>query len=412
VTASTAVRRSRMTAPVVAVWSPGVPIVLLLAVIVPLGAAARYAGNSYDESLLVFIALLPMAPVGFIVARRQPGNPIGWMFLALIALLLLSGVGTDYAWLSYQLGHHLLLAVAGVFGGPGWLWLFVTLPLMILLFPDGRLPSPQWRPVLWGYLAVAACWPVSIYAVMIGAVAAGDIHLVPGGDLAAVDDAAGSSAWLGSVEGIILPVLAVFWLVFAASQVLAWRRADGVRRQQLKWLMSGAALCMAAVAVSALVGTLDKSASSALQTVLYVAFIGVAALPVSIGVAILKYRLYDIDRIISRALAYAIVTGLLVGVYAGLVLLATRVMTVHTPVAVAAATLAAAALFNPVRRRVQLAVDRRFHRARYDADQMLAAFAARLKDAVDLDSVRGDLAGVVHRALEPAHVSVWINERG
>jgi len=145
---------------------------------------------------------------------------------------------------------------------------------------------------------------------------------------------------------------------------------------------------------------------------LYVVFIGVAALPVSIGVAILKYRLYDIDRIISRAVAYAIVTGLLVGVYAGLVLLATRVMSVHTPVAVAAATLAAAALFNPVRRRVQLAVDRRFHRARYDADQMVAAFAARLKDTVDLDSVRGDLADVVHRALEPAHVSVWTNERG
>jgi hypothetical protein len=130
------------------------------------------------------------------------------------------------------------------------------------------------------------------------------------------------------------------------------------------------------------------------------------------GVAILKYRLYDIDRIISRTLAYAIVTGLLVGVYAGLVLLATGVFKFHSTVAVAAATLAAAALFNPLRRRVQLKVDRRFNRARYDADQMLAAFAARLKDTVDLDSVRDDLAGVVHRALEPTHVSVWLNERG
>jgi hypothetical protein len=129
------------------------------------------------------------------------------------------------------------------------------------------------------------------------------------------------------------------------------------------------------------------------------------------GVAILKYRLYDIDRIISRTLAYAIVTGLLVGVYAGLVLLATQVFRVHTPVAVAASTLAAAALFNPLRRRVQRVVDRRFNRARYDADQTVAAFAARLKDAVDLDSVRDDLAGVVHQALEPAHVSVWISQR-
>ena len=135
------------------------------------------------------------------------------------------------------------------------------------------------------------------------------------------------------------------------------------------------------------------------------------ALPVSIGVAVLKYRLFDIDRIISRTLGYAIVTGLLVGVYAGLVLLATQVFKFHSTVAVAAATLAAAALFNPIRRRVQLRVDRRFNRARYDADQMVAVFAARLKDTVDLDSVRDDLASVASQALEPAHVSVWISHR-
>ena len=131
----------------------------------------------------------------------------------------------------------------------------------------------------------------------------------------------------------------------------------------------------------------------------------------AIGIAVLRYRLYDINRVISRTVAYAIITGLLVGVYAGLVLLATQVLGFHTPVAVAAATLAAAALFTPVRRRVQRAVDRRFNRARYDADQTVAMFAARLKDAVDLDAVRDDLAGVVHQALEPAHVSVWISQR-
>ena len=139
---------------------------------------------------------------------------------------------------------------------------------------------------------------------------------------------------------------------------------------------------------------------------------GLLALPVSMGVAIFKYRLFDIDRIISRTLGYAIVTGLLVGVYAGLVLLATRVLTVHAPVAVAAATLAAAALFTPVRRRVQRAVDRRFNRARYDADRTIAAFAARLQDAVDLDTVTADLVGVVHTALEPAHMSAVDRRRG
>jgi hypothetical protein len=128
-----------------------------------------------------------------------------------------------------------------------------------------------------------------------------------------------------------------------------------------------------------------------------------------VGIAILKYRLYDIDRIISRTLAYAIVTGLLVGLYAGLVLLATGVLGFHSTVAVAAATLAAAAVFNPLRVRVQRMVDRRFNRARYDADQTVAAFAARLKDAVDLDSIRNDLAGVIDQALEPSHISVWVS---
>ncbi|HEY6310491.1 MAG TPA: hypothetical protein VIY52_06735 [Streptosporangiaceae bacterium] len=199
----------------------------------PLSSATRWAGSGFGENLAALVAVLPIGLVGFVVARRQPGNPLGWMFLGLVALLLLGGVGADYAWLSYPLGHHLPLAAAGVVLAPAWCPLLVTLPLMILLFPDGRLPSPRWRPVLWGYLAVGASWPVSVYAVTIGAVSAGDIHLVPGGDLRAVDDPAGSSAWLGSVEGIILPVLVVFWLVFVVSQVLSWRRASGERRQQL-----------------------------------------------------------------------------------------------------------------------------------------------------------------------------------
>ncbi len=135
------------------------------------------------------------------------------------------------------------------------------------------------------------------------------------------------------------------------------------------------------------------------------------AVPVAVAVAVLKYRLYDIDRVISRTLGYAIVTGLLVGVYAGLVLLATQVLGLHTPVAVAAATPAAAALFSPIRLRVQRMVDRRFNRARYDAEATVAAFAARLKDAVDLDTVRDDLASMVQTALEPAHLRVWTSQR-
>jgi hypothetical protein len=136
------------------------------------------------------------------------------------------------------------------------------------------------------------------------------------------------------------------------------------------------------------------------------------ALPASITVGILKYRLFDIDRLISRTLAYALLTGLLVGIYAGLVLLATQVLRFSSPVAVAASTLTAAALFSPLRRRVQRAVERRFNRARYDADRMVDAFASRLQDAVDLDAVRADLTTVVRQALEPSQVSVWMTGGG
>jgi hypothetical protein len=199
--------------------------------------------------------------------------------------------------------------------------------------------------------------------------------------------------------------LVACWLVALAGQVLSYRRSSGERRQQLKWLLAGSAVTFVAVAIS----VIEPGYSS---VGLALSMVGFFAIPLSIGVAVLRYRLFDIDRIISRTLAYAIVTGLLVGMYAGMVLLATHVVSINAPVAVAGSTLAAAALFNPLRRRVQRVVDRRFNRARYDADKTVAAFAIRLKDAVDLDSVRDDLAGVVQQALEPVHVSVWMNERG
>ena len=194
----------------------------------------------------------------------------------------------------------------------------------------------------------------------------------------------------------------ICWLASLAGQALSFRRSSGERRQQLKWLMTVSAVGLAGIGTSFLFSSGMGGAFGQA---------GIVAIPLGIGVAVLRYRLFDIDRIISRTLAYAIVTGLLVGVYAGLVLLAGRVVSITAPVAVAASTLAAAALFNPLRRRVQRVVDRRFNRARYDAGRTVAAFAARLQDTVDLDSVRDDLAGVVQQALEPAHVSVWLSQR-
>jgi len=233
-----------------------------------------------------------------------------------------------------------------------------------------------------------------------------DSYLIAFGGLLLLSGSNPAAGWWNVVQLVFFPLLAACWLASLAGQAVSYRRSSGERRQQLKWLLAGTAVVLVSAPLSVLLSLLK---SPSWVGILVLA--GFVALPVSIGVAVLRYRLFDIDRIISRTLAYAIVTGLLVGLYAGLVLLATRVLSFHSTVAVAAATLAAAALFNPVRKRVQLRVDRRFNRARYDADQMVAGFAARLKDTVDLDSVRDDLASVVYQALEPAHVSVWISHR-
>jgi hypothetical protein len=273
----------------------------------------------------------------------------------------------------------------------------VMLPTIVLLFPDGHLPSRRWRQFLVAAGAIAA-YNVAVQEIAIVSAILGH-HLRSNAD--------GTPAITGPLitTAILAGILAVCAICVASvvRQVHAWRRASGERRQQIKWLISG--VCVFVLVALPSLGTSSQIWEAEVA-------IGFSALPVAISIGILKYRLYDIDRIISRTLAYAIVTGLLVGVYAGLVLLATRVLSFHTPVAVAASTLAAAALFNPVRRRVQRVVDRRFNRARFNADQTVAAFAARLMDAVDLASVRDDLTSVVQKTLEPAHVSVWMSERG
>jgi len=236
------------------------------------------------------------------------------------------------------------------------------------------------------------------------ALAAHPVRVDESGGLAAVDHPVG---WFNAVQGTIIVAILGLSLGFVVRQALSWRRATGERRQQLKWLASGATVSIACLFLAASSSS-SGNGPTLLDILAGLAWMGVAALPVSIGVAILKYRLYEIDRIISRTLAYAIVTGLLIGVYAGLVLLATQGLGIRGSATVAAATLVAAALFSPLRRRVQHAVDRRFNRSRYDAERTVTQFAARLQDAVDPDVVRADLAGAVQAALEPVHVSVWL----
>jgi hypothetical protein len=385
----------------------GVLGLALLAAWVPLTSLTGDLQVSRDGAALAFAVIGGL--VGMLVARRQPRNPEGWLLLggAVCGVALFDG--GLYAVLDYHLRHgRLPLGELGVFAkdtiGPPLLFVFA---LVILLFPDGRLTRP-WKWVLWSYLAVLLLVTVGFAAGEAGALAAGPISVDVNGSYSGPGSASGGLGTLAGLAGFAFIPLPLFWLAFAARQVLSWRQASGERRQQLKWLMGGSVIALAGLGLIVFGPPKDELLGRVVRDL---AFVCLAALPVSIGVGILKYHLYDIDRIISRTLAYAIVTGLLVGVYTGVVLLATRVLPLSSPVAVAASTLVAAALFNPLRRRVQQAVDRRFNRARYDADATVAAFAARLKDAVDLDAVREDLAGVVHQALEPAHVSVWITQR-
>jgi hypothetical protein len=340
-------------------------------------------------SLQIVNAAVPVA--GFVIASRRPENRIGWLFLV-------AGLGLGLSSFSNAYALHALVADPGSWPAGrafGWLgnWLWVTpvamLAFLFLLFPTGQLRSRRWRPAAWfagGAFALTTVW-------MLIAATSSWAHPF-------TSDSHGLTALLFLLSAFLISAAL---LVSAAALVVRFAKSSGEERLQLKW-------CAAAALLLVVIFVASIWANSAVVHVLQsLAFV---CLYTAIAIAVLKYRLYEIDRIISRTLAYAIVTGLLVGVYAGLVLLATQVFRFHTPVAVAASTLAAAALFNPLRRRVQQAVDRRFNRARYDADQTVATFAARLKDTVDRDSVRDDLATVVGQALEPAHVSVWISQQG
>jgi len=379
----------------------GTMLALVIAA-VPLSRLAQQSLNASGGSLPVWV-VAPFGIVGLVVAWRRPGNPLGWIMLGGALFGVLSEDASFYTVADYRLRHGgLPLGWLALLAQPGWAPGIMLLGLAVLLFPDGRLPTSRWRWLARAYAVVGLCWIVGALVLTVRAIAGHHTPVDAGGNLLLLSGNDPADAWWNVVQWVFFPVLATCWLASLTRQAFAFRHATGERRLQLKWLLTGSALAFTGIALAILAG------GTPLSTVF--ALVGAFALPVGIGVAILRYRLFDIDRIISRTMAYAIVTGLLVGVYAGLVLLATHVLSVKSPVAVAAATLAAAALFNPVRHRVQRVVDRRFNRARYDADAAVAAFAARLQDAVDLDAVSEDLAGVVTRSLEPAHLSVWMRE--
>ena len=356
----------------------------------PLSAKLAAIGGSTADGVVVVVFIGAFSTVGALLAWKRPENPIGWLLSA-------TGLACAVGVFGVFLAHFPRTVTLAEWLGCMYLVGFGLCVFVVLLFPAGHLPSRRWRPLAWAAGAGLAGWVLGC------AFAPTIITYSP-----SVRNPVGAAGSAGDVFKVVAVgggvLVAAAGLAAVLSLAFRYRRAGTTERAQLKWLVYAAAVIVVAslAAIPVASNNLQNAISSG----------AVALVPVAIGIAVLRYRLYDIDRIISRTLAYAIVTGLLVGGYAGLVLLATEVFGSRKPVAVAVSTLVAAALFNPVRRRVQRAVDRRFNRARYDADQTVAAFAARLKDAVDLDSVRDDLTGTVHRALKPEHLSVWVSYRG
>jgi hypothetical protein len=372
-------RRSRLA------WALlGLAVVLIVSTLV----IAFTGGEAWNQKFATIPVVIAFAVVGALVAART-GNRLGWLFLSAgvagavsLAALAYAARAPDARLPGAAWAGWIFTVVLGIVGS-----LYFVTPL---LFPDGRPPSRRWWPVVW--VAIIAGLGQVVTVALSNANFSNNFRRLR--DPVTVVPPLVTGYNLSQLAGLLVLLAGVI------SMIVRFRRAGTEQRLQLKWILYA----------SAVAGTVVFVASWQSNPLLEFEIV-FPLIPVAVGIAILKYRLYDIDRIISRTLGYAIVTGLLVGLYAGLVLLATEVLSITSPVAVAAATLAAAALFSPLRRRVQRGVDRRFNRVRYDADQTVAAFAARLQEGADLDAVRSDLLTVVNATVEPAHLSVWTARR-
>ena len=365
-------------------------LAVTLAVVRPLTLAVLAEGAAR-----ALVYPLGYATVGLVLTLRRPDNPIGWLYAAAGLLWSLSIPGD--AWLGQLVAEQrplpLAAQVTAVYGEFSWApatVLGVTLPA--LLVPDGRLRSRRWRPVAAAAVAAAVL-------VLVGAGLAparlDDVPIAnpfglagPAGDVAGALGTVGTLLWLATLVASLLCV------------VLRFRASAGVERQQLRWVAAGAA-----ATVTGLVGGAVAPQDTVVATVLYAL---VLCVPVAVAVAVLRYRLWDLDRLVSRTVTYAVVTALLVIPYLLVVPAATRLVQGSGSLAVAAATLTVAALFQPVRRRVQDLVDRRFNRRRYDAARTVESFAARLRDQVDLDALRGELLAVVDQTMQPAQATLWL----
>jgi hypothetical protein len=357
---------------------------------------------------LVFIVLIPATvlafpTVGALVAARFPANPIGWLFCGVGVVLGFDSLANEWAVYGLFSNPDSVPAVEIMAWLASWLFLpplFAVAPLLFLMFPDGKFLTRRWRPI--GALIVVGAVLVPLQS----ALAPGRLVEPPFERVVNPVGVEGAAEALEVASLVGWCALAVSTLASAASMLIRLRRAAGIERQQLKWITTAAA----AFAFSFVFAGITFSFGFDLigQITIFLAFV---AIPTAAGYAILRHRLYEIDRIINRALVYAPLTALLAASYAAIVLLlqlASEPLTQGSDLAIAGSTLAVAALFRPARRRIQGTVDRRFYRRRYDAQRTLEAFAARLREEVDLDSLSADLRSVVRDTLQPAQVSLWL----
>ncbi|MHB8398780.1 MAG: hypothetical protein ACYDCI_07600 [Candidatus Limnocylindrales bacterium] len=396
-------RTSRAVATALTLLAFAIEAVALI-LLVP-ASAVPGLGNFGSNGVASLLLALTFPIVGWLIASRRGENRVGWMFLVagfFYALTQFSSMYAVYGLLAAP-GSLPLADVMAWLNGLVWAPAFTLLILLLLFFPDGRLPSRRWRPVVW--IAGAAF----IVTVVPNAVALWPYR----GPLLFAADRALPAADTAPATAQLLQTIGVFTSLFVAAAgvgalFIRFRRSDGAERQQIKWFASAAVVEVAVLFMMSGV-TLPPPFD------VLVALIVTPMIPIAVGVAILRYRLYDIDRIISRTIAYAAITAVLVATFAGAILLFQALLdplTGGNTVAVAVSTLIVAALFQPLRRRVQRVVDRRFNRSRYDAERTVAAFAGRLRDEVELDTIRIDLLATVTGTLDPSRTSLWVREAG
>jgi hypothetical protein len=353
------------------------------------------------DSVFLLTTVLTFSMVGAIIASRQPRNAIGWLFCGVGLLVGINGLAGGYA--EYRLsdgyGPWSLAETAAWFSSWSWtLLVFVPTTFLLLLFPDGRLPSPRWRPAAW------------LAGLGIGAFVVGyTLKTGPLDDFPQITNPYGVNSLILETVALAGAILASASMVASAvSLIIRMRQAGRVERQQIKWLAYGGAVVVGAVFVSGVISIWSPDLS------ISVISLGLLVVPIFTGVAIARYRLYDIDIVINRTLVYGALTAALVAVYFGGVATLQVLFRALTDqeqqpqLAIVVSTLAIAALFDPLRRRIQSFIDRRFYRSKYNAQKTLEAFSSKLRDETDLEALSGDLEGAVRETMQPAHVSLWL----